>query len=113
MLTIEKLKNYGAEVEKGIARCGNNEQLYLRLVNIVIDELASDALGEALREADLDKAFHIAHKLKGGVSNVALTPVEGPVSVLTEMLRSKTPGDYGKQYDEIVKETERLTAIAR
>ena len=113
MLTVENLKNYGAEPEKGILRCGNNEQLYLRLVKMVIDELASDALGEALRAGDPDKAFQIAHKLKGGVSNVALTPVAGPISMLTEMLRNKTLGDYKKQYDEIVKETEKLIALAR
>ena len=31
MLTVEKLKDYGADVEKGLARCANNEALYLRL----------------------------------------------------------------------------------
>ena len=113
MLTVEKLKDYGADVDKGLSRCGNNEQLYLRLVNIVIDELAADALGEALRAGDLDRAFNIAHKLKGGVSNVALSPAAAPVSALTEMLRNKTPGDYLQVYAEIMKETEILVALAR
>lgn len=112
MLTIENLKEYGAEVDKGLSRCADNESLYLRLVKIVIDELASGKLGDALNEGDLDKAFDIAHKLKGGVSNVGLTPVSEPVSELTELLRSKTPGDYEKLYGDIMKETEKLTAMA-
>ena len=111
MLTIDKLKEYGADVEKGLARCANNESLYLRLVGLCIQELSSAALGEALKEGDLDKAFDIAHKLKGGVNNLALTPVAVPVSELTEQLRSKTPGDHMPLYDEIVKETAALSAL--
>ena len=65
MLTIEKLKEYGADVETGLARCANNEALYLRLVGLCEQELSSNALGEALKAGDFDKAFDIVHKLKG------------------------------------------------
>ena len=111
MLTIDKLTEYGADVEQGLARCANNEALYLRLVGLCIQELSSDELGEALRAGDIDKAFDIAHKLKGGVNNLALTPVAVPVSELTERLRGKVPGDYKPLYDEIVKETAALSAL--
>ena len=111
MLTIENLKEYGADVEKGLSRCADKESLYLRLVKIVVDELASGKLGEALDENSVDKAFEIAHKLKGGVSNVALTPVLAPLSELTELLRNNTPGDYQKLYADIMAETEKLTKI--
>ena len=111
MLTVEKLKEYGADVDKGLSRCANNEALYLRLVNICVQELSSNALGEALKTGDLDKAFDIVHKLKGGVNNLALVPVSVPVCELSELLRSKTPGDYEKLYAEIVKETEILTKL--
>ena len=111
MLTTESLKEYGAEVEKGLSRCADKESLYLRLVRMVIDELATDELGEALRKGDLDQAFEIAHKLKGGTGNMALTPVFAPISELTELLRNKTPGDYEKLYADITKETEKLTAM--
>ena len=33
MITIEKLKAYGANVEEGLQRCMNNEDFYLMLVN--------------------------------------------------------------------------------
>ena len=111
MLTAEKLKEYGADVGQGLARCANNEALYLRLVKICIDELASGALGEALDAEDYDRAFQIAHKLKGGVSNLALDPVSAPVSELTELLRGKGSGDYEKLYAEIMKEAEKLKEI--
>ena len=111
MLTVEKLREYGADADKGMARCANNEALYLRLTGMVIDELASGALAGAIGEGDLDRAFEIAHKLKGGVSNVGLGPVEGPVAELTELLRSKTPGDHKELLEAIAKETEKLKAL--
>ncbi len=111
MLTIEKLTKYGADVEQGLLRCANNEALYLRLVGLCIKELSSCALGDALKAGDLDKAFEIAHKLKGGASNLALTPISVPICELTDLLRNKTPGDYETLYTEIVKETAALSAL--
>ena len=111
MLTVENLKEYGADVDMGISRCANNEALYLRLTGMVIDELADGALADALEAGDLDKAFDIAHKLKGGVGNVGLTPVEVPMTELTEMLRNKTGGDYKALVEEIEKETDKLKAL--
>ena len=111
MLTIEKLKEYGADTDKGLSRCANNEALYLRLVKICAEELMGDTLGEALEENDLDRAFEAAHKLKGGVNNLSLTPISVPVCELTELLRSKTPGDYEKLYGEIMNEANKLLAL--
>ena len=34
MLTIEKLKAYGANVEEGMERCLNNEAIYFRLIGM-------------------------------------------------------------------------------
>lgn len=112
MLTIEKLKEFGADVDKGLPRCGNNEALYLRLVKMITEELSGDALGVALREGDTGKAFEIAHKLKGGVENLSLTPISVPVCELTELLRNKIPGDYDGLYSTIVEKTEELKKIA-
>jgi len=111
MLTIDTLKEYGANVEEGLSRCMGNEDLYLRLVKMCAEELASSDLGEALKEADLDRAFSAAHKLKGGVTNLSLTPLSEPVCELTELLRNKTPGDYDGLYDQIMKKADELSAL--
>ncbi len=113
MLTIENLKEYGAEVEKALTRCGNNEALYLRLVGMCVDELRAGKLGEALKEGDSEKAFEIAHKLKGGLENLSLTPISGPVCELTELLRNKTPGEYEKLYAGIVLKTNELAELMK
>ena len=113
MLTIETLKQFGADAETGLTRCAGNEGLYLRLVNICLQELAENELEAALTAGELEKAFDIAHRLKGGVSNLALTPIETPVSALTELLRHQTPGDYDGLYQQIMQKTKELEALAQ
>ena len=111
MLTLEKLKEYGADVDTGLTRCMQNETFYLRLVLTAVNGFSVTALGEALKKGDLDKAFEEAHKIKGVAGNLSLTPIYEPVSVLTELLRRKTPGDYRALYAEILKKTEELSAL--
>ena len=113
MLTIDKLKEYGADVETGLLRCANKEELYLRLVNICVQELSSNDLEAALKVGETEKAFEIAHKLKGGVTNLALTPVADPVCELTELLRNKIPGDYDALYTQIMNKTNELEELLK
>ena len=111
MLTVEKLKDYGADTEKGLSRCANNEALYLRLVGVILNEMSSDDLGEALKDGDITKAFEVAHKLKGGVCNLALTPIADPLSELTDLLRKNEPGNYDALYTKIVEKVNELAAL--
>ena len=88
MLNLKNLEEFGADTKTGLSRCAENEALYLRLVGITVQELSKGELGEALAAGDLEKAYHIAHKLKGGVNNLALTPIAAPLCELTDLLRN-------------------------
>ena len=44
MLTLEKLRAFGANVEEGLQRCVNNETFYLKLVEKAIRDPAFDNL---------------------------------------------------------------------
>lgn len=96
MLTVDSLKEYGANVEEGVARCAGKEELYFRLVQKVLDDEGFDTLAETILERDYDKAFEIAHRLKGAVSNLSLTPMMIPVESITESLRAKEERDYSQ-----------------
>ena len=108
MLTVDYLREYGADVDSALVRCMNNEAFYLRLVKMALEQPSVRDLGQALEEGNLDKAFEEAHKLKGVAGNLSLTPVLEPVTELTELLRNRTPGDYQKLYSEILNKTEEL-----
>lgn len=112
MLTIENLKEYGANVDEGIERCMNNEEIYLHLINMVLQDHSFEDLGEALNQKIYDDAFEYAHKLKGVLANLALTPIAEPVAELTELLRNQTDGDYDSLYTRVMEEYEKLKALS-
>ena len=111
MLTVELLREYGADTDRALERCLNNEEFYLRLVRKAADSPDFDLLEEALSAKDLDAAFEHAHKLKGMLTNLSLTPLSSPVVELTETLRGRADTDYGPYLDRIAEERERLAAL--
>lgn len=60
MLTIETLKDFGADTDEGMGRCFGNKDFYLKLVRIVPGEANFDKLADAVRADDLDAAFEHA-----------------------------------------------------
>ena len=68
MITLEALKSFGADTEKGLAMCMGNEALYLRLAGSVPGEERFDALSDAIKKGDLDAAFDAAGRLCGALS---------------------------------------------
>ena len=94
MLTVEKLRQYGANVDEGLGRCLNNETFYLMLVNKSIQDNNFEKLKASCESGDLDQAFEAAHALKGMLANLALTPILQPVEEITEYLRARTVMDY-------------------
>lgn len=113
MLSIENLKMYGADVEDGLGRCMNNEGFYLKLVERSLQDASFDDLETAIHEGDLDKAFEVAHSLKGVMGNLALTPIYNPVVEITELLRSRTNMDYTELKDKIIEKRDELAELCK
>lgn len=111
MITIEKLKSFGADTEEGLERCYGNEALYLRLVGMIPAEGNFDKLKTALDEGDLDTAFEAAHALKGVLGNLSLTPMYDKCSEMTELLRARADMDYTQYLTELLDQKEALSAL--
>ena len=103
MITIEKLRAAGADVETGLSRCVGKEDLYLKLVNMGLGDAKFEELGVALNDGELDHAFELCHALKGVIGNLALTPLYDELSEMTEKLRHREPADYPAMYSDILK----------
>lgn len=113
MLTIEKLKGYGANVDEGLTRCFNNEDFYLRLVGMSLEDKNFDRLARAVADADAKEAFEACHALKGSTGNLALTPIYDPVCALTEQLRGASElGDVSALYGQIMDAAAELKKLA-
>ena len=111
MLTLDKLKDYGANVDEALVRCMNKEDFYLMLVNKVLADTRLVQLEGQLGEKDLDAAFETAHALKGMYANLSLDPLTKPVSEMTELLRSRTDTDYSSLLSEAKQQFERLRGM--
>ncbi len=112
MLTIESLKEFGADTAEGLQRCMGNEGLYLRLVGIVLQDAGFDRLKEAVEAGDLKTGFEAAHALKGALGNLSLKPVYDPVCEITELLRAGTETDYAPLLAAILAGRDRLKELA-
>ena len=100
-MTIESLRQFGADVDDGVTRCAGNEAFYLRMIDKIKADPGFDQLDAAVREGRLEDGFKAAHALKGVLGNLSLTPLYKPVEELTELLRAKKDMDYTPLLDEI------------
>ena len=112
MLTIEKMKEFGADTDDGLKRCLNNEPFYLRMAGLAVADRGYEQLQQAIEAGDLDEAFERAHALKGVLANVALTNLLAPVSEMTELLRSRTQTDYSDYLDRMFVELAKYRVLA-
>ena len=112
MLTIEKLKEYGANVEEGLARCLNNEAFYLRLVLKTIDDNRVSVLENAINNKEYKQAFELAHSLKGVYGNLSLSPLFNIVCEITELLRANKDIDYSNYLEKLNLKFNELKALS-
>ncbi|MBP3914137.1 MAG: Hpt domain-containing protein [Lachnospiraceae bacterium] len=110
-MTIEKLEQWGADTKNGLARCLNNEDFYLKMVDMALNGDGFEKLGTALEKKDLKAAFEAAHALKGVMANLALTPLQDLVSQMTELLRAGTDMDYTPLYEEVMARYSELKSL--
>lgn len=111
MLTIDKLKEFGANTEEGLTRCMNMTEFYLKMVGKAMDGAHLEELEAAVNAKDLTRAFELAHAQKGVFANLSLTPLLGPVSEMTELLRAGTDTDYTPYLTEAKAQLEKLRAL--
>ena len=111
MLTVESLREFGANTKDGLSRCMNNEGFYLRLVNMALDDPNFDTLASAVENDDKNAAFEAAHALKGTLANLSLTPLCEPVSEMTELLRAGRDADYAAYLSQIRGKRKALTEL--
>ena len=108
MLTVDKLREYGANVDEALQRCMGNADFYIMLVNKSLGDEGISRLEEQIGKKDLEGAFETAHALKGMYTNLSLDPLSGPVCEMTELLRNKTDTDYSALIAEAKTQYERL-----
>ena len=112
MLTLDQLNAFGADTSEGLARCMNNEAFYLKMIGMGLADERFETMKGVLEAKDYDTAFEMAHALKGVIGNLALTPIYGPMSEMTELLRAKVEdADYLSYYNQVKEQRDKLLAM--
>jgi HPt (histidine-containing phosphotransfer) domain-containing protein len=111
MLTLDNLRKLGADVESGLVRCVNNEDFYLKMVRMALEDNGYELLKQYLEDGNLDAAFDRAHSLKGVLGNVGLTKLFKPITELTEELRPRSDFDYTGYIEILDAEYEKHRAL--
>ena len=111
MLTIEGLKDYGADVDEGLKRCVNNQAFYLKMVEKAAGDPTFERLLATIKAGQLEEAFEAAHALKGVYGNLAIKPLYQPISELTELLRGRTQMDYSEFVTVLKSQKEKLDQL--
>ena len=113
MLTLENLKEYGADVDAGVARCMGMQDFYLRLVKMELEDESFSLLREAMERKDAKAAFDAVHALKGAVGNLSLTPLYEALCEMTELLRAaQTMPDTSAVYSQVCLAFDQLQTLA-
>lgn len=101
-ITMDKLRELGANVDEGLERCMGMEDFYLEMIELGLGDERFDTLGSVLSEKDYDEAFEQVHALKGVIGNLSLAPLYQTICELTEHLRAKEDMDYIPLYDKLI-----------
>lgn len=107
-MTIDSLRDFGANVDEGLERCMGMEDFYLEMIEMGLSDERFENLGPAFESGNLDDAFELVHALKGVIGNLALSPLYNTICELTEHLRSREQIDYKPLYDKLMAQRKEL-----
>ncbi len=108
---LERLEEYGADCKGSIARFLDNEELYIRCINMFLTKNDFEKLADHMASQDYSGAFASAHTLKGVTGNLGLTALYDTLCKFVDHLRGKNYSDTDKinaLYADVVKERDRF-----
>ncbi len=85
----------GLDTRSGLARAGNNEQLYRKLLRQFADQYGESAaqISIALQRNDAATAEHLAHSLRGVAGNLGAQAVQETAGLLERLIHERGPAD--------------------
>ena len=107
---LTQLEQWGCDIHGALPRFLNDEAFMLECIQLVAEDPAFAALGEALRLKRSKEAFDAAHTLKGILANTGLTPLLALSVKIVEPLRKGDMNGLEPVYDALM---DRLTQLRR
>lgn len=87
MKSLQELEAYGIDIKGAMERFMNNEEMFRSFLKKLPEENVYPLLMEALKEEDVERAFQLAHQLKGILGNLSLVELYDKIFDMVEDLR--------------------------
>lgn len=85
---ITFLAERGVNYSDAMERFAGNEELFLRLLGMFLDDASMDELEAAMRSGEWEQAERRAHALKGLAGNLSLEKLHREASTISSALRA-------------------------
>jgi len=109
-ILLNKLADWGADVETALDRFMGNEELYIKFILKFLENAEMEKLIEALGKTDYEDAITQAHTLKGVTGNLGIVPLFDGFAKIVNDMRAGEFGGVGEcfenikiKYDEVCK----------
>ncbi len=85
---VKKLEYLGVNLEETLERFVDNEALYLKCLNKLLEDKNYGNMLKGIEDNDAEAAFDAAHALKGVSANLGLNKLYSEMKIITEVFRS-------------------------
>lgn len=99
---LNKLKNWGCDINGALDRFLNDKDLYNECLLMFVDDENFASLKLHINDDDQKKAFAYVHTLKGVAGNLGITPLFESLSELCEVLRNNIYNTKSGLYERTV-----------
>ena len=104
-------KNCCIDVEGALARLGNNEQLYYRILHKYLEDGSCNNYIKAIENEDYDNAERHIHSLKGVAANLGFICLENISGRILNALRVKEYQNIDMYTEKLEREEKRIIDI--
>lgn len=107
MKSLQELEEDGIDIDGAMERFMNNEEMFRHFLRELPEDEIYCLLMEAFDAGDVDKAFDLAHQLKGIIANLSLSFLYQTMHDIVEILREKRlpHEECRKHFSEIYEQT--------
>lgn len=108
---IDRLRNWGCNVEEALERFVNDRELYCTCFNMFLTDNSFDSLKEHVKAGDCKASFEACHTLKGVAGNLSAGPLYQAICELTERLRAGNMENAEEYVEKILKARDEVQRI--
>ncbi|MFA7109692.1 MAG: Hpt domain-containing protein [Sphaerochaetaceae bacterium] len=112
-MKFNDLSNWGVDLKETFSRFVDDKDFYISCLRTFTSEEGFVVLEEAMEKKNYQRAFEVAHSLKGLTGNLGLTPLYESICVLVESFRHEDYSCVKEEYEKVIEKKEEFLEIMK